>query len=195
MNVLTRSPAALLAVLTAIASGCDTGTGFDLTPSLVQDTVVVAAPLAQNAGLPTALDVTGDGTGVRGGRFPERSRDALQWDFAVRVVGDELVLLPAGAVGVEPSRAAITPPIAGTTFEGLEETPGQSTFVGDSAITMVEGAVYAARSRDVAANAFSTCTQFAKLQPLEVDVEEGLLRVQIVTNQLCGDARLVPADD
>ena len=187
-----KYPAGLLIAVVCLAPGCDSGTGFNLNPALVQDTVLVAAPLPQNSALPTALDITADGLGgVRGGRFPERSRDALQWDFAVRIdPNGQLVLIPAAGVGISQSRAALTQAIEGETFEGLRETPGQSTFFTDSAIVMREGAVYAARSRDTA----TTCSQFAKLQPLEVSATDGLLRLQIVTNQLCGDARLVPID-
>jgi hypothetical protein len=186
------TPAALVAVTLA---ACRDSTGFELHPLLVTDTVLVAAPLPHNSGLPTALDVTSDGFGgVNGGRFPERSGDALEWDFVPRIRGGELVLIPARGVGVVESRAALTPPIPGETFAGLREAPGQGSFVTDSPIAMRVGNVYAARSREAAGGFFGTCVQFAKLEPLAVDAASGHLRILITTNERCGDPRLAPID-
>ncbi|MEX2570613.1 MAG: hypothetical protein WD737_04860 [Gemmatimonadota bacterium] len=191
----STSRAALLVALMSLAAACSDSTDFVIEPDLVTDTVEVAAPLPQNAALPTALDVTGDGAGgVAGGRFPEFQDDAGRWDFLVRVQGGQLVLVPAGHAGINNSRAALTPPIEGETFASLREIPGQSTFVSDSAIAMHEGSVYAARSRETSTAFTVGCTQFAKFEPLEVDVAAGRLRIQIVTNQFCGDIRLVPLE-
>lgn len=187
--------AALLIIIGFVGSACSDSTGFNLQPFLVTDTVDVVAPLPQNAELPTALDVTGDGMGrVWGGRFPELSRDALQWDFLVRIRDGQLVLLPAPAVGLVESSAALTPAIEGETFEGLREAPGQTTFVNDAPVVMQTGRVYVARSRPVAFGFSNACIQFAKFEPLVVDVAAGILRIKIVTNQNCQDLRLVPAD-
>lgn len=193
-TVVRKTFAITAGLLLAIGSGCGDSTGLDLNPLLVRDTVIVAAPLPGNADLPTALDIMTDGRGgIVGGRFPERVSDALQWDFLVEI--DEqtgnLVLLPARAVGIGDSRAAITPPIEGTSFDDLREAPGQSTFIPDSAVTMEVGNVHVARSRVSPA---SLCMYFAKLQPLRVDVAEGILELQIVANQRCSDPRLVAAD-
>jgi hypothetical protein len=192
--LIKRLAAGALATACVIAAGCDDGTGFDFPTVLVEDTVVVAAPLPQNDDLPTALDImSNDDSGdVGGGRFPEWSRDALRWDFLVRVEDGELVLLPDSAAGVGGTGAALTPPIEDATFETLLEVPGPSSFVRSDGVAMVVGAVYAARSRVV--NPATGCFQYAKLEPLQVDVEEGLLEVQIVTNQRCGDGRLVPPE-
>jgi hypothetical protein len=172
-------------------SGCDDSTGLDLDPILVSDTVTIFAPLLANAGRPSALDITSDGSfGIVGGRFPELIRDALQWDLAVRVVGGSVVLIPARGIGVLDSRAALTPPIAGETFETLREAPGQSTFTPDSAIVMSSGNVHVARSREVGFG----CVQFAKLQPVTVNPAAGSVHFRIVTNERCGDPRLVTVD-
>jgi hypothetical protein len=184
-----------LSVVLVASGGCDDSTGLDFDPVLVSDTTTVAAPIPQNASLPTALDVTSDGAfGIHGGRFPELIRDALEWDFAVRLEGGQLVLIPAQGIGVTNSRAALTPPIPGAVFEELREAPGQSTFSVDSAIVMQEGAVYVARSRETV-NAFGVgCIQFSKIQPLDVDVAAGRVHLRMVTNERCGDPRLVTVD-
>jgi hypothetical protein len=182
----------LLAVV-ALFAGCGDSTGFRIDPLLVTDTVEVAAPLPQNVGLPTALDITGDGLGnIRGGRFPERPRDALEWDFVVRVQNGQLVLIPGRGIGSE-SRAALTPALTGETFTGLREAPIARTFSMETPVPMVVGQVYAARSREFVGGLLGgVCFQYAKMQPLEVDVASGRLRVQIVTNERCADPRLVP---
>jgi len=175
--------------------GCDDSTGLDLNPVLVSDTVTVAAPLPQNAGLPTALDVTSDGAfGVQGGRFPETIADALAWDFAVRIRSGQVVLVPARGVGVTQSRAALTPSIAGAVFEDLREAPGQSTFTMDSAVVMRQGDVYVARSRENSSVFGTACVQFAKIQPVQVNVAEGRVHLRIVTNERCGDPRLIAVE-
>jgi hypothetical protein len=188
----------LLAVSLFVLTACDDSTGIR-GPLLIADSVTVAAPLPQNAEQPQALDITSS-FGIRGGRFPERASDALQWDFAVRIQDGEIVLVPAGVLGIDLSNPpAITPAIEGETLESLREAPGQSTFLRDRAIPMREGAVYAARSREFllpnpAIGGALPCTQFAKLEPVEVDVQAGLLRLYIVTNENCGDLRLAPTE-
>jgi hypothetical protein len=181
---------AYLGLSMLVLAGCNDNTGFEVRPVLVSDTVTVYAPLPTTAGLPTALDITSDGAfGIRGGRFPEEIRDALQWDFAVRIVNGQMALVPARALDVPESRAGITQPLIGQTFEDLREAPPQQSLVLDSAVVMRVGDVYGARSREVGSFGLS-CTQFSKLQPLEVNVATGLLRLRIVTNERCGDPRL-----
>lgn len=183
----------LLIACFVFLAACGDSTGLDFNPLLVQDTVLIAAPLAQNADLPTALDITGNGGGgVWGGRFPELPRDALEWDFALRIRDGQLVLLPARLIGVPGARSAITQALSGETFEGLREVPGQSALSAENAVPLRAGAVYAARSRETVGGFFGACVQFAKLSPLEVDVAQGRARIQIVTNERCGDPRLVP---
>lgn len=181
-----------LALLGAIvAAGCDDSTGLDITPILVSDTVTIAAPTPQNEGRPTAMDISGDGAfGIGGPRFPEEISDALAWDLTLRLVDGQLYLLPQGAVGIAGSRAAITPPIVGQTFEGMREIPGQSTFRTDSAVAIQPGLLFAVRSRDVGFG----CVQFAKLQPLIVDVVAATAHFRVVTNEQCSDPRLSMVD-
>src|SRR5690606_16638710 len=142
-------------------------TGLDLNPVLVSDTLTIAPPIPGNLGLPTAVDLSGDGSfGIMGPRFPERVEDALQWDLTLRLRAVVLFLMPPGAIGATDSRAAITPAITGQTFEGLREAPGQSTFRTDTAIALQVGPVYAARTRLLDFG----CIQFAKIRALDLDL-------------------------
>ncbi len=179
-----------------LAAGCGDSTGVSITPILVGDTVTIGAPTVPgNDEIPSAIDITGDGAGgVFGGRFPERPADALQWDFALRVRDGQLALLPA-AVFTIGSRAALTPALQGQTFEGLREAPGQSAFITNEAVVLTEGAVYAARSRDAVSAFGTTCPQFAKIKAIEVNQTTGRVTLGILTNERCGDPRLVPTED
>lgn len=180
-----------LCFVAAATAACN-DTNFRIDPLLAHGEVTVAAPVPGNEALPTALDVTASSFVIRGGRFPERSSDAEQWDFAVRIRDGELTLVPAAMFGID-SRAALTRALPSQTFEELRQAPPPASFRSDSAVVMRVGQVYAARSRNVG-GAFGTCQQYAKLQPLDVDVNSGLLRLRITTNERCGDLRLVPED-
>jgi hypothetical protein len=178
----------LFALLVLALVACD-DPAFRIDPILVTDTVEVFAPTAANAGRPTALDITAMQFVIQGARFPERASDAEQWDFAVRLRNGELTLVPASAVGLT-SRAALAGPLAAQTFESLREAPAATTFSMDSTVVMRQGQVYGARSR-VIGGGFGACMQYAKFQPLEVDVAAGRLLLRITTNERCGDLRLV----
>jgi hypothetical protein len=185
----------------AIAAACDDSTGPQYLPILVGDTVEIAAPIDGNAApidgneeLPNALDITGDGAGgVYGGRFTDRQADVLQWDFAIRFREGKLALLPPGALDIL-SAASLTRALEGQTFTGLEQAPSQSQFVDDEPVFLIQGAIYAARSRNAVSAFGTTCPQFAKIEAIEVDQVTGRARLGIVTNERCGDPRLVPVE-
>ena len=59
----------------------------------------------------------------------------------------------------------------------------------DSARVVQQGAIYAIRSRDIASQ-FGSCIQYAKIQPLTVDVAAARVRLQVTTNERCSDPRL-----
>ena len=178
-----------LAIVLLLNAACN-DTTFTIDPLLATDTVEIAAPLPGNAALPTALDITVRGGLIGGARFPERATDAGEWDFGLRVRDGELVLVPAAALGLS-SRAAITRALANQTFDGLNEAPGRTSFVTDSAVVLREGSVYAARSR---LPPLTSCEQYAKLQPLSVDRTLGRIRLLITANERCSDPRLALED-
>lgn len=185
-------PLGMLAAMVIVAAGCDDSTGLDVNPVLVSDTLTIAAPIPQNLGRPSAVDLSGDGGfGIMGPRFPEQVADALRWDLTLRLRDGTLFLMPPGAIGDASSRAAITPAIAGQTFEGLREIPGQSTFRTDTAIALQVGPVYAARTRVL--NSFG-CIQFSKIRALALDPVAATAHLEVVTNEQCSDPRLVAVD-
>jgi hypothetical protein len=180
-------------LLPLVAAGCeDPGFGI-LDPVIVTADVQLTDPVAGQPQLPTALDITAVGGSIRGGRFPERVQDANEgWDMGVRLREGQLVLVPAAALGFA-STAGIAGPIAGQTFEGLQEVPAGLRFLTEEAIAIETGAVYVVRSRDFTQQFLGRCVQFAKLQASELDVQAGTLQLRVVTNERCFDTRLVPA--
>lgn len=187
-----RSILAPFLVLVALAAtGCDDTTNFNIDPLLATDTVEIAAA-GVPGGLPSALDVTATSGVIFGGRFPEREEDAEQWDVALRLRGGSLFFVPAAALGLD-SRAAVTRALQNETFESLVEAPGRDAFLSDSSVVVQQGAVYAIRSRQLS-NAFGACTQYAKIQPLSVNVATGRVRLQITSNERCEDPRLALED-
>lgn len=174
--------------LAALLGACDDSTQYRIDPLITTDTVELAVPTEANAQLPTALDVIAAAGVIGGGRFPERAADAEQWDFAVRVRNGQLVLLPAGVLGLN-NRAALTRPLLGRTWEQVNEAPGQRSFFADSAVVLRVGEVIAVRSRLIPCG-FGRDSQYGKVQPLSVDAANGRVRLQVLTNERCGDPRL-----
>ena len=179
----------------ALASACESN-DFNIDPLLATDTIELATPTSRVA-LPTAVDLTATDGFISGGRFPERVQDAEQWDLALRQVDGQLRLVPAGSIGLSDaggkSRAAITEALTGRTFASVREAPARKDFVTDRGVALRQGEVYVARSRLVPCG-FTASEQYSKIQPLEVDVAEQRVRLQIVTNGRCGDPRLVEVD-
>lgn len=188
---MRRTAALYPFLILALAGGCDDPNSFTVEPLITVDTIEVAAPTSAT-GLPTAIDVTAVAGNIVGGRRPETEQDAERWDLAVRVRDGALVFVPAPALGLS-SAAGITMPLAGQTFESVIEAPGPGSFVTDAHVPIEPGSVYVVRSRAVPCG-FGSASQYSKIQPLEVWLEEGRVRLQISTNEVCGDPRLVPED-
>ncbi|MBW3628508.1 MAG: hypothetical protein KY464_04340 [Gemmatimonadetes bacterium] len=191
-----RSFALIAAIPAAFLLAACESTNTNLDPMLVTDTIELVTPTA-NSTLPTAVDITALARVIVGGRYPEELNDAGEWDFALRRVGSELQFVPAGKIGVFDlgglSRAGITEPLNGRSFESVTQAPKQNTFITDRGVPVRVGEVYAARSRLVLCGP-SAVEQYAKLQPLEVDAAAQRVRFRLVTNSRCADQRLSEED-
>lgn len=191
-----RSLAIVAAIPVALLFGACESTGTSFEPMLVTDTIELATPTA-NSSLPTAVDITATTGAIVGGRYPEELRDAGEWDLTLRLVGNELRFVPAGSVGILDlggvSRAGITEPLTGRTFDSLKQAPKQTTFITDRGVPVRVGEVYAVRSRLVSCG-ISAVEQYGKLQPLEVDVAAQRVKFHIITSSRCADQRLSDED-
>ncbi|HEU0077857.1 MAG TPA: hypothetical protein VFQ76_09440 [Longimicrobiaceae bacterium] len=184
-------PLLATAALSLAASDDPTGIGEQV---IVTDTVVIGVPSLVPDSVPTALDViSGDQVGIGGGRFPERPGEAEVWDVTVRLQNGTFMLLPRGAVGLESQRAAVTDPITGTTFEGLDEAPSSSRFNTGRGVALTVGSVYVVRSRVYRLSGIN-CWQFAKVQPVALNAAAGTATLAVATSAGCQDTRLAPRD-
>jgi hypothetical protein len=174
-------------------NACDSPAFGRLDPLMAVDsTVVIAAPIAAETRLPSALDVTATGGIIRGGRFPERVQDAnLGWDLAVRIREGQLVFVASTGLGL-PTRAGITAPLLGQTLQAVREVPTGAVFETSIAVPVQVGAVYVIRSREFSTG-FGGCLQYGKLQVTEADAAVGTVRMRVETNERCYDTRLVEA--
>lgn len=177
-------------------AACDDPNSGIYDPRIREDTVDLAAP-AMAPEIPTALDIAYSSSPVRG-RYPELAADAENWDVAIRSQDGELRFAPAGLFDFQnptvggATTAAVTAPIE-RTIDELRQAPSESAFIGDSMVTIHPGFVYVVRSRTSGAS-FSGCQNYAKVQPLEVDVDAGTVRLRVIGNERCNDRRLVEED-
>jgi hypothetical protein len=113
------------------------------------------------------------------------------WDLAVDTDGDDLVLLPPGALGVA-SRARIAA-IEGMTLDDIVEAPTDTlAYVGADPVPVRLGTIYVVRTGQRTGSFGTRCVYYAKMEAVEVDVPGGRLRFRHVTNPVCNDRRLTP---
>jgi hypothetical protein len=176
---------------TAALAGCGDPTSGLFRPQIVTSSVEIFAAGSPGE-VPTALSVAVQGGIIEGGRFPERAAHAGQWEVVLVRTGDRLYFHPPHLLGFE-SRAGITQPLTGRSFADLRDAPGGAAYRVDAPVPVEEGSVYAVRSRDFAMGGMG-CVQYAKIQPTEVNVSAGTVRLQVATNARCYDTRLVAND-
>ena len=180
---------AMLAGGYTLASTACGSNPFDIPWMVSPDTAFVYSLARPELNLPTAYDLvfvnqvmiqTAGATGT--------------WDFALDNRGGGLALLPPGVFGIE-STAQITSLGSGLRFEDVTRAPTDTTlYVSDEPVMMELGTVYALRThRRAGAGPFSeNCFFYAKLQPLVIDVENGILTFVFDRNPFCSDHDLVP---
>lgn len=113
------------------------------------------------------------------------------WDVAVDTRDGELVLVPPGALGID-SRARITT-VEGLGLREVLEAPSDTTvFIADRPVPLRMGVIYVVRTGRSAGSFGAGCVYFAKLEPITIDVEEGIFVFDEITNPVCNDPRLVP---
>jgi hypothetical protein len=166
-------------------NACGDSLGIGDATILSDSSVDLGVPTVADS-LPSAMDLP---------RFllrrPELITDSQEWDFALRRTDGTLRLIPTPfAVG---SRK---PLIARSTqsFDDIERAPTARNAYGDSAVTLVEGAVYVIRSRHYTTSVGGTCYVFAKMRVKDLDVAGGTAKLHLLVTPGCADDRLVEAD-
>ena len=112
------------------------------------------------------------------------------WDVAVGTDSMGLVWMPPGAFGI--SSAAGVAVLSGTTYDQAAKAPSDTAKYSHTAVPITVGVTYVVRTRKVTSSYGSTCSHYAKLQPVAVDVAQGVVSFIFDTNPNCGDLKLKP---
>ncbi|MEE2904876.1 MAG: hypothetical protein VX801_00595 [Gemmatimonadota bacterium] len=123
----------------------------------------------------------------------EQANSGGKWDIAVDTRGQNLVLLPPGALGVS-GRARIGV-IEGVPFADLVEAPEDTAaYEGALPVPVRTGSVYVIKTNSRRGSFGSTCVYYAKLEPVLVDVSQGSLMFHYVSSPICNSRDLTPPD-
>ena len=185
-----RFSAALVAALVVTGCNDDLDFGFGDWEADVDTVTLYSVDRPEYQGLPSAYDIRS--------RRTQRVEDAAatgQWDVALTggADGAPLALTPLGAFFDVSSNAGIAP-VRGT-FDEFDTAPTDSASYSIDAPTVLDvDTLYVIRSRQ-AAVAGASCSNFAKLEPLEVDQVAGTFRFRITANPNCNDTALIPPED
>jgi hypothetical protein len=190
MGRAVRAPALglpLLLALALITAGCEEPL-TDVEWTAFPDTVVLYSLARPELDRQSAFNFN-----VRTPVRLEAPGATGEWDVALDTRGNQLVLLPPGALGVT-SRARVLQ-VAGQTFDQVVEAPADTMLYSATLPVPVQlGSTYVVRT-DFRTTPFgSQCIYFAKLEPLKVDVAAGTLEFVYDVSPVCNDRRLVPPD-
>jgi len=114
-----------------------------------------------------------------------------RWDFAVDRQGDEMVFLPPRVLGISSQAGLVAYP--GATFESLTEAPADTAaYRTGEPVPIREGTVYIVRTHQQIGSFGVRCFYYGKVEPLEVNREEGWLRFRFDTSPDCNNRSLIP---
>lgn len=129
---------------------------------------------------PSAFDVIGNTVA--------RPDQTTQWDFVFRIINGSGQLLPFSALTDSLHEAGLLKATA--SFEEVLLAPDDG-YEQQSAVLITEGDVFVVRSRRDRTQ-FLICSQYMKMEILEIDLGAGTLMVRYLRNPNCGDTVLEP---
>ena len=113
------------------------------------------------------------------------------WDFAVERQNGRMMLLPPRVLGVQSSAALV--PFPGMEFEEVRRAPPDTLlYVTDEPVPVELGTIYVVRTHEQIGRFGGLCVHYGKLEPLEIDLQAGVLRFLQDTSPVCNDRSLVP---
>jgi len=175
-------PAVAVAVIAGL-SACGNPTEPTLIP--IPDEASEATLVDVSTGAladPSAFDVIG-ASSVRTDQFSG-------WDFVFQITEDgSAVLWPRAAIVGEDEDAGLQQ--MSVTFDALREAP-EGGYTHLESLPVAAGDVFAVRSRRDPSFGSVRCRRFAKLEVLEIDVNEGTISFRHVVNPNCEKRNLVP---
>lgn len=182
-----RTVAVALLALPVLA-GCDDDL-FNVDWTAAPDTVLLYSLERPETNLPSGFNFF-----VRSGVRIEAPTATGTWDIALDTQGDQLVLLPPGALNIN-SRARVTA-LPGLDFDDVREAPRDTAvYTAEEPVPVEPNTVYVVRTSQRVDPFGRRCVYFAKMEPVEIDVPAGTLRFVFDANPVCNDRRLVPPDD
>jgi hypothetical protein len=162
-------------------AACDDTLGLGDATILSDSSVDLGVPTLVDS-LPSAFDMP---------RFllrrPELQSDSQEWDFALRRTDGALRLIP-NPFAVGSRRPLIAR--SSESFGDIDRAPTARSSYGDTAVTLVEGAVYVMRSRHYTTSVGGTCYVFGKLLVVDLDVAGATANLHLQVNPGCADDRL-----
>lgn len=169
-------------------SACSGRDPFDIGWTQSPDTVLLFSLSRPELNLPSAFDFHLGVTHVL-----EAPASTGQWDVVLDTQGDELVFLLPEVLGITSEARIIELP--GLTFDEVSEAPSDSTtYTIDEAVSLATGSVYVVRTHKGSDQFGFNCLFYAKMQPLEIDIERGTLVFVYDANPLCNDTDLIAPD-
>jgi hypothetical protein len=176
---------AVMAALVVSAAACGDDP-FAFQWSDVPDTVQIYSLARPELNIVSAFSFF-DGVGLS----VEVAASTGLWDAALDTQGGSLVLMPPGALGV-PSRARIAA-LAGASYADILEAPEDTLLYEASApVPVVAGTIYIIRTNLRPGSFSATCSYYAKMEPLIIDVAGGALTFRYITSPICNSRDLVP---
>jgi hypothetical protein len=173
---------ALAPVLTAC--GDDPTNTWDV---IVDTVTLYSASRPAFIGRPSALDLSASFNAP----VPVETPGATgRWDVVLIDGNGTLSLLPASAFSLD-SRAGIAT-IGNRVLEEVTSAPSDTTLFARSAVPMQLGTVYVVRTRRVDCGGISG-VHYAKFEPIQIDVPNGVLRFRSIVNPFCNNRSLVPS--
>ena len=114
-----------------------------------------------------------------------------EWDFAVDTDGGSLVFLTPVFFGIDSEARIATFP--GMSFDEVRRAPSDTAaYVADDPVPVDLGTVYVMRTNESVGSFGRLCSYYAKLEPLEVSVENGTVLFVYDSNPICNELDLVP---
>lgn len=179
-----------LAIAALVFIGCEDPYGPEDWEAVPDTVSLFSLSRPEHQNLPSGYDLL---PGYNGQRLAVEIAGASgNWDFALIDGEGTLQLIPAGINKELASGAGIALLDEGD-FDEVKRVPGDPSRYKDAeAVPLELGRVYAVRSRSYYAYTGENCMLYGKLAPVEIDLDEGELRFEIIRNPNCNDRSLVP---
>ncbi len=185
-----RASRYILAAVVLLTTACSdpfASQPWDGTPA---EATLFSASRENYVGRPSAFDLTSSPARVVA---IEAEAGAGSWDVVLVDNNGSLALESAATFQGVTSRARIGV-ITGTSFDDVLRAPKDTAAYSVGPVNLRMDAVYIVKSR-VASCALKTGPLYAKLQPVEIDVVNGIFKFKFVQNPNCDDRSLVAPEE